>query len=223
MFKTMLLLTALGQFDVVPELLVVGPTTAKVGDKIVITAKAENATAVEFTVIYNGEHDTESYEVIAEHYCVTQSKPGKYLVVVSAFNQAGSTKYVHRFDVDVKPDDIVVPPKPIVVPEGYKGLTKWSYDTAKKHNVKPVQVKQIAANLIALEKSTALTVSGLLDELKAKNNLISVEIKDAPELTAYRTDMVTKLVEMFKAKEIDTVSDHKQAMKALGEGLIYVE
>ena len=222
MLKSLLLLTALGQFDVVPELLVVGPTTAKVGDKIVITAKTENANAVEFTVIYNGEHDTDSYEVIAQNYCVTQSKVGKYLVIVSAFNQAGSTKYVHRFDVTDKEDDNT-PPKPQVVPEGYKGLTKWAYDTAKRNGLKANQVKGIATNLVSLEQSKATGVVDLLRELKEKNNTLDQTIKDSKEIQAFNLEMITKLTEMFKAKDIDTVDDHKKAMKAIGEGLLYVE
>lgn len=222
MLKSLLLLTALGQFDVVPELLVVGPTTAKVGDKIVITAKTENANAVEFTVIYNGEHDTDSYEVIAQNYCVTQSKVGKYLVIVSAFNQAGSTKYVHRFDVTDKEDDNT-PPKPQVVSEGYKGLTKWAYDTAKRNGLKANQVKGIATNLVSLEQSKATGVVDLLRELKEKNNTLDQTIKDSKEIQAFNLEMITKLTEMFKAKDIDTVDDHKKAMKAIGEGLLYVE
>lgn len=239
MFKNLLLLLAVlaqpatGPFHPVqdtedgkPDLIVTYPITAEEGDKIVFTARTDADAIIDFIVIYNGEYSEDIYEILCERHCVTQSIAGKYVVVVSATSGKGlTTKRVCPMTISkrgIKPDDdIVPPPKPIVIPEGYLGLTKWSYDQAKKSKVTIADAGQVAKNLIDIQTVPFTDVDKLVSELKFRNNQV-IAIK-SNELLDFNKAFTEKLIELFKSKQIDTVSDHKAAFKAIGEGLNYVK
>lgn len=207
-----------------PDLIVVGPIVAEEGDKIIVTAKSEEAATIDFTVIYNGEHTESVYEVIDCH-CVSQSKPGKYIFLVKAIKDNKVNSFTHNLIVTPrgtkpeppKPDD----DKPIVIPDGFAGLTKWSFDKATELKVsKPTLVSY----LVSLNKITDLTFNDV-DTLNAKirelNQVLTAEQKE--KLRPLDNAIKDKLIELFKASTIDNVDSHKKAYKAIAEGLNYVK
>lgn len=216
-----------------PDLLVTYPITAEEGDKIVFTAKSEQAQTVDFTVIYNGNYDESIYEVLCDRYCVTQSVAGKYIVVVKAIGKTGlvtsqicpMTVFKRGIKPDPDPDDDVDPPKPIVVPPGYLGLTKWAYDEAKVLGLTQVDVSKVSKNLIAVSTVNYNSVDELNTDLKYRGNILGPDgttgITDKGRL--FDAVFIKKMVELFKAKQVDNVTDHKSAYKAIGEGLSYVK
>lgn len=209
-----------------PDLIVVGPVTAEEGDKIVITAKSELAAVIDFTVIYNGEHSEDVYEVIDCH-CVTQSKPGKYIVLVKAIKDNKVNSFTHNIlvhprgngpdpqppgpDVDVKPN----------VPEGFSGLTKWSFEKAKELNLTKNDVSIYSSNLKSATEWAYSDVDALNIKIRESNKLLDSKLKD--RLVPLDNAIKNKLIELFKLKTIDDIDSHKKAYKAISEGLNHVK